>query len=322
MKHLTITESEFNDLAIQTFHHQYQTVEIYHQYVDLLKINSEAITSYLDIPFLPIKYFKSHAVIQENLSPQTIFTSSATGNSGISKHYVAAVEMYRKTALTIFQEFFGNPQAIPIMALLPSYLEREGSSLIEMVQYFISLNLRKEGGFYLYNHEELYLKLCEYKAKKEPVILFGVSFGLLDFCERYTMDFPELIIIETGGMKGKRTELTRNQLHKILKQQFNVPHVYSEYGMTELLSQAYYTSSGFFQTPCWMKVLIRDIHAPLTILPPGYNGGINIIDLANSHSCAFIATDDIGTTINNDRSFDVLGRMDHHELRGCNLMVE
>lgn len=316
------SDAEFNDSALKVFLYQYENLPLYKQYVDLLKIDPYSITTYSQIPCLPIQYFKTHPLIANGKTPQAVFTSSSTGNNGVSRHYVADLSVYRQTCIKIFDTFFANPAEFVTLALLPSYLERKGSSLIEMVRSFMELNSGENGGFFLYNHEDLYQKLLTCKTNQLRTILFGIPFGLLDFCEKYTLDFPELIIIETGGMKGRREEITRSALHEILKKKFNVPHVYSEYGMTELLSQAYYTQKKYFETPSWMRILIRDIHSPLHLIPHQQVGGINVIDLANYNSCSFIATEDLGKNIHNDRSFDVLGRVSRSELRGCNLMVE
>jgi hypothetical protein len=253
--------------------------------------------------------------------PEIIFTSSGTTGSSQSKHLVSDVRIYEESYRQCFRHFFGEINKYAILALLPSYSEREGSSLIYMVDDLIRLSENEKSGYFLYNRTDLYNTLKELQEGCVPTILIGVTYALLDFVESYSLNFPELIVMETGGMKGRRKELIRQELHDILRSGFGVNAIHSEYGMTELLSQAFSKGSGIFNCPNWMKILIRDINDPLTILPSGKTGGINIIDLANLNSCSFIASQDLGKTAE-DHSFEVLGRFDNSDIRGCNLMVE
>jgi phenylacetate-coenzyme A ligase PaaK-like adenylate-forming protein len=249
-----------------------------------------------------------------------VFSSSGTTGNQNSRHYVKDISLYEESFFRSFEMFFGKPDDYIILALLPSYLEREGSSLIYMVDHLMQKSDHPENGFYLHEYEELSGKLQILKNQGKKVILIGVSFALLDMAERHPLDFPDLVIIETGGMKGRRQELVREELHNRLKKAFSVDRICSEYGMTELLSQAYSMGEGLFMTPPWMKILIRDTNDPFTLIADGRTGGINVIDLANIHSCSFIATQDLGK-MNKDGRFEVLGRFDNSDVRGCNLMV-
>lgn len=311
----------FNELAIEIFQFQYNNNNVYKQFVDFLNIKVVEIVHYSQIPFLPVEFFKNHKVISGGRSSEIVFSSSGTTGVQTSKHYVSDINLYELSFQKAFSLFFGSPQDMIILALLPSYLERDGSSLVYMANKLISESNRPESGFYLNEYSELYALLVKLKAKKQKVLLLGVTYALLDIAEQYPIDFPELILMETGGMKGKRKELIRNELHAKLKSSFGVSQIYSEYGMTELLSQAYSIGNGIFKTPPWMKILIRDVNDPLTILQEGKAGGINVIDLANIYSCSFIATHDLGKNrINN--TFEILGRFDNSDVRGCNLLVE
>lgn len=313
-------DNDFNELAIEIFHHQLENNPVYQDFVKNLSVNTMAIKQYHQIPFLPVELFKSQIIKAGDFIPDMVFTSSGTSGQSASRHFVKDIDMYKKSFLKTFEIFFGNPEQYTILALLPSYLEREGSSLVFMVDELIKRTKKPASGFFLNNQNMLFEMLKFLKEKNEKVILFGVSFALIDFATNFPMDFPELNIIETGGMKGRRKELIRDELHSILKKGFGVKKVYSEYGMTELLSQAYSTGEGIYSTPPWMKVLVRDMNDPLTLFPDGNTGGINIIDLANVHSCSFIATQDLGRT-DADGKFEVLGRFDNSDARGCNLMV-
>ncbi len=272
------------------------------------------------IPFLPIQFFKSHTVVSNNEAPQAIFTSSGTTGMTTSQHLVTDVSLYEESYRRGFSQFYGNIENYVVLALLPSYLEREGSSLIYMVEDLIQLSNQPESGFYLNNHDELIEKLIELDSQGQNVILIGVTYALLDLIEKRKFQLQNTIIMETGGMKGKRKEMIREELHQQLCAGFGVASIHSEYGMTELLSQAYSLGEGIFECPSWMQILIRDTEDALSYITNGKTGGINVIDLANRNSCAFIATQDLGKKYANG-TFEVLGRFDNSDIRGCNLMV-
>ena len=314
------SDMDFNEVAIDIFNYQYKNNGVYKQWVDYLKVKPNSIRNYMDIPYLPISLFKSHSIKSYDTKEEIIFTSSGTTGDKTSKHFVKSIDLYRKAYMDSFHHFYGDIKDYTILALLPSYLEREGSSLILMTEDFISRSKYNESGFYLYNYEELYEQLLFLKSLNRKVILLGVSFALLEFAEKYTIDFPELIIMETGGMKGKRKELLRKELHSIYNSAFGTMSIHSEYGMTELLSQAYSKGNGIFHCPPQMKIIIRDTNDPLSLLENGKSGGINIIDLYNIHSCSFIATQDLGK-IHSHGGFEILGRFDNSDIRGCNLLV-
>ena len=314
------SHDDFNELALDIFHFQYKNNIVYNQFVDFLNIQVSKIVDYTQIPFLPVEFFKTHKVVSEEFDPEIIFSSSGTTGIQTSKHHVKNLELYELSFNKTFRLFFGSPKDFVILALLPSYLEKGGSSLVYMANKLINDSNKPESGFYLNEYKELHSLLTILKARKQKVVLLGVTYALLDLAEQFPIDFPELILMETGGMKGKRKELIRNELHTKLKTAFNVSHIYSEYGMTELLSQAYSFGEGIFKTPPWLKILIRDVNDPLSIMPISKAGGINIIDLANIYSCSFIATQDLGKTgLNN--TFEILGRFDNSDVRGCNLLV-
>jgi hypothetical protein len=281
----------------------------------------ESIKELKDIPFLPVEFFKNKDIISGPMAPEIVFTSSGTTGMAQSRHPVSDISIYEKSFRRTFELFYGDIEKNTILALLPSYSEREGSSLIYMVDDLIERSRNPSSGYFLYNHNDLYKTLSDLNEKKAPTILIGVTYALLDFAEKYKLDFPELIVMETGGMKGRRGELIREELHEILRKGFGVSAIHSEYGMTELLSQAYSFGNGIFSCPPWMRVLIRDTNDPLTILEDNKTGGINIIDLANINSCSFIATQDLGKRFS-DGSFEVLGRFDNSDIRGCNLLVQ
>ena len=314
-------ENEFNQVALKVFHYQIQNNAVYRQYVNHFRKNVAEISHYTDIPFLPIQFFKTKNISTLDIAPATTFTSSGTTGMINSRHLVYDVEWYEKSYRKTFKQFYGNIEDITILALLPSYLEREGSSLIYMVDDLIKSSRQAESNYFLYNHKELFHTLKQLKSTGKKTILIGVTYALLDFLENYQIDFPELIVMETGGMKGKRKEMIREELHQILCSGFGVDAIHSEYGMTELLSQGYSYGKGLFKTPAWMKILIRDTNDPLTLLKNSQTGALNIIDLANIHSCAFIATQDLGK-IYKDQSFEILGRFDNADIRGCNLLVQ
>lgn len=311
-------EVDFEKTALKVFRFQAENNLVYKNFIQYLNVNPSEIHSIEKIPFLPIRFFKEFEIVSGKNSPEKIFTSSGTTGSQVSKHFVTDLSFYRESLKFIFKHFYGEFSDYTIFALLPSYLERDGSSLIDMVEFWIEES--GSGGFYLYNHEELFQNLIEHEKSGKKAILIGVSFALLDFVEQFQLNLKNTIVMETGGMKGRKEEITREELHNILKKGFGLNEIHSEYGMTELLSQAYSKGNSRFETPNWMQVLIRDTEDPLSILSIGKTGGINVIDLANLNSCSFIATDDLGK-IHPDNSFEILGRFDHSDVRGCNLMV-
>ncbi len=314
------TQTEFEEMASAIFRMQYAENAVYREFCDYLRISLDDVHQAKDIPFLPISFFKSKEIISKGKTPETVFTSSGTTGSLTSRHPVSDIHIYEKSFRTAFAHFYGNIEEYCVLALLPSYLERKGSSLIYMVDDLIKKSHHPKSGFYLNDLKGLKDQLVQLEAKGTKTLLIGVSFALLDMAEKHPTRLVHTTIMETGGMKGRRKELIREELHQILKSRFGVSEIHSEYGMTELLSQAYSKGSGRFQTPPWMKILIRDTEDPLTYQPMGKTGGINIIDLANINSCAFIATQDLGKILP-DRSFEILGRFDHSDVRGCNLMV-
>lgn len=314
------SKKEFEKIALKVFRFQFDNNKVYQEFCTLLKKNKENVKSLTEIPFLPIQFFKSHEVLSSNEAIQAIFTSSGTTGMQTSKHLVTDVSLYEESYRNAFSEFYGNIEDYCVLALLPSYLEREGSSLIHMVDDLIQSSNHEDSGFYLNNYEELISKLIELENSGQNVILIGVTYALLDLIEMYQFQLKNTIIMETGGMKGKRKEMIREELHDVLYKGFGVPVIHSEYGMTELLSQAYSLGNGIFECPNWMQILIRDTEDALTYVNEGKTGGINVIDLANINSCSFIATQDLGKKYPN-HSFEVLGRFDNSDIRGCNLMV-
>ncbi|MCL6293851.1 acyl transferase [Jejuia spongiicola] len=313
-------QTEFEDLAIQVFNYQFKNNRVYRSFCDLLYKHPSDVKTIKDIPFLPIQFFKSHEILSSKNKAETIFTSSGTTGSKTSKHYVTDLEIYKQSFTKGFLQFYDNIEDYVVLALLPSYLEREGSSLVYMVSEMISQSKHPESGFYLNNFSELKDTLISVDSQNRKVLLIGVSFALLDLVETYQFNLNNTIIMETGGMKGRRKELIRADLHKNLKAGFGVENIHSEYGMTELLSQAYSNGNGIFNCPNWMRILTRDTEDALSIQPSGKTGGINVIDLANINSCSFIANQDLGRTFKNG-SFEVIGRFDNSDIRGCNLMV-
>ena len=314
------SKKEFHNLTLKTFRFQYENNPVYQDFCNHLKKNPSNVKQLEDIPFLPIQFFKSHDVLSSQESIKTIFTSSGTTGIQTSRHLVTDVEIYKKSFQDAFKIFYGNIEDYVVLALLPSYLEREGSSLIFMVQELIELSNQPESGFYLHDYSELISKIKSLESQGKNILLIGVTYALLDLIEIEKLSLKSCIIMETGGMKGKRKEMIREELHQILCDGFGVNVIHSEYGMTELLSQAYSLGNGIFECPPWMDILIRDTEDALEILPHGKTGGINVIDLANQNSCAFIATQDLGKKYEN-QTFEVLGRFDHSDIRGCNLMV-
>ncbi|MBN2173591.1 MAG: acyltransferase [Bacteroidales bacterium] len=309
---------EFNDIALKIFQFQYTHNPVYRAFVDFQVTNISKIEHYSQIPFLPIEFFKTHQIICEGYNPQITFESSGTTGNQASRHHIARVKIYEESFLKGFELFYGKPSEFIFLALLPAYLERTGSSLVYMVDQLIRKSDHPSSNFFLNNLSELKSILVQKHNRK--VILIGVSFALLDLAEQFELEIPGVIVMETGGMKGRRKEMIRVELHQKLKEHLNIPVVHSEYGMTELLSQAYSKRDGIFNCPPWMKILIRDMNDPKTIMNKQQTGGINVIDLANIYSCSFIATQDLGK-MHADGSFEVLGRFDNSDIRGCNLMV-
>ncbi len=314
-------EKQFNDAALAVFRHQAACCVPYHQFITHLNIQTDQVTREADIPYLPINFFKSHRVVSNTDAEEIIFSSSGTTGQIQSRHFVTDLKVYEDSFNKAFEQFYGKVNDICLLALLPSYLERDGSSLIYMIDALLHQSKHPDSGYFLHNHEELYHKLTALKKAGQKTILIGVTYALLDFLELYQLDFPDLIVMETGGMKGKRKEMVREELHEILKSGFGVDAIHSEYGMTELLSQAYSSGNGIFDCPNWMKIVLRDTNDPLTLLNSNQTGGINIIDLANINSCSFIATQDLGRLLPGG-SFEVLGRFDNADIRGCNLLVQ
>lgn len=313
------SEEKFNELCLDVFHYQVENNKVYRKYIDLLGVRPKEITHFESIPFMPIELFKTHEVICGERSGEEVeFSSSGTTGTTTSKHIVKDIDLYEESFLKSFELFYGSPKEYRILALLPSYLERSGSSLIYMVDHLIKKSDHPDSGFFLDNLSELKTLLTRKSEKK--TLLIGVSFALLDLVEDGALKLENTIVMETGGMKGRRKEMTREELHKKLSRGLGVQKIHSEYGMTELLSQGYSSGDGVFNCPPWMRILTRDTNDALTILPRGKSGGINVIDLANVHSCSFLATSDLGK-VREDGSFEVLGRFDHSDMRGCNLLV-
>jgi len=312
---------EFDDSCLEIFWNQSRHCAVYAQYLALLGVDPKTVKQPERIPFLPIDFFKKHTILSVNQEPKVVFSSSGTTGSVQSKHAVVDITIYEKSFRTAFTQFYGSPEDWTILALLPSYAEREGSSLIYMVDDLIRESRNPLSGYFLYDHAALFDRLQQLKASAGKTLLIGVTYALLDFVENYQIDFPELVVMETGGMKGRRREMIREEVHERLCAGFRLPAIHSEYGMTELLSQAYSSGNGLFRCPPWMKIVIRDTNDPFAILPAGLTGGINVIDLANVQSCAFIATQDLGKA-HSDGHFEVLGRFDQSDIRGCNLLVQ
>lgn len=316
-------DGNFNELALAVFNFQYQHNEIYRKYCDLLHTDTAAVNSIEKIPFLPVSFFKTHTVTTTIFDAATVFESSGTTGTASSRHFVKNIALYEKSFIKGFEHFYGAPAGKCILGLLPSYLERGNSSLVYMVQQLVAMSQHTLSGFYLDDFEKLRTTLLHNEILKQPTILIGVTYALLHFAEKYPMQLRNTIIMETGGMKGRREEMTRKQVHEILRKQFGTALVHSEYGMTELLSQAYSKGDGIFHCSPWMKVLLREEDDPFEIKQSGntnLTGCINIIDLANLYSCSFIATEDMGK-LYSDGSFEVMGRMDNSDIRGCSLMA-
>jgi phenylacetate-coenzyme A ligase PaaK-like adenylate-forming protein len=314
------SQKQFEKIALKVFRFQYENNMIYREFCDFLKVEKQSVKTLQQIPFLPIQFFKNHNVVSNTNEIQETFTSSGTTGMITSKHLVTDVSLYEQSYRNAFSEFYGNIEDYAVLALLPSYIERSGSSLIYMVKDLIELSNNEHSGFYLNNYDDLISKLVELDNAGQNILLIGVTYALLDLVEKQKYELKNTIIMETGGMKGKRKEMIREELHEILCDGFGVQNIHSEYGMTELFSQAYSLGNGIFECPSWMQILIRDTEDALTYVSNGKTGGINIIDLANINSCSFIATQDLGKKYPNN-SFEVLGRFDNSDIRGCNLMV-
>ncbi|WP_461640503.1 LuxE/PaaK family acyltransferase [Labilibaculum euxinus] len=313
-------ENDFEKTALRIFQYQATNNIVYKEYLKHLKFDISTVKTLTQIPFLPIDFFKSHKVVSTTKKEQAIFTSSGTTGNLTSRHYVPDLKIYEASFTKGFEQYYGAVSDYCILALLPSYLEREGSSLIYMMEKLIKDSKHEKSGFYLHNHEELIATISDLKKQNQKILLLGVSFALLDLAEKFQLDLDDVIVMETGGMKGRRKEITREELHAFLTQRLGVEKIHSEYGMTELLSQAYSKGDSLFFTPSWMKILIRDTYDPFSYEQQGRSGGVNVIDLANIHSCSFIETQDLGR-IHADGSFEILGRFDHSDIRGCNLLV-
>ncbi len=313
-------DDDFNSICLEIFRYQFETNPVYKEFAQLLRVNPSAIKNYSEIPFLPVGFFRDHEIKSgEGSSFDKIFTSSGTTGSIPSKHIIKDLGLYKESFTRGFRLFFGDQGSFRFLSLLPGYLERQGSSLVYMMDCLIRESVHNGSGFFLDDKKALHETLKN-TMPGVTTILFGASYALLDFAEEFHSVPEGVIVMETGGMKGRRKEMVREELHEILCRSFNVDKIHSEYGMTELLSQAYSHGHGIFRTPPWMKVLIRDTNDPLSFLPAGQTGGVNIIDLANLYSCAFIATQDLGR-MHNDGSFEILGRFDDSDVRGCNLLV-
>ncbi len=315
------TRKEFHKIAMKVYRYQYEQNLVYREFCELIRKTPAEVKSLEQVPFLPIEFFKSKDVLSTKDLVQTTFTSSGTTGSITSKHHVTDLNYYQESFRKGFSYFYGPIEDYVVLALLPSYLEREDSSLIYMAEDFIKQSNHPESGFYLHNYQELIDNLETLESEGKNVLLLGVTYALLDIIEQHQFQLNNTIIMETGGMKGKRKEMIREELHQILCKGFGVPKIHSEYGMTELLSQSYSLGDGLFQCPPWMDIIIRDTEDPLTIISvPGKTGGVNIIDLANINSCSFIATQDLGKKYS-DGQFEILGRFDNSDIRGCNLMI-
>jgi phenylacetate-coenzyme A ligase PaaK-like adenylate-forming protein len=311
--------ADFDNRCLEMFRFQYDNNQIYRQWCDALGRTAGNVDSLEAVPFLPISFFKTNKVVTADFDAAVVFESSGTTATTSSRHYVKDVAMYRQSFLQAFHQFYGDPSDYCILALLPSYLERGGSSLVYMVNELISQSKHPDSGFYLHEYEALAAKLSALERSGQQTILFGVTYALLDFAEAHPMQLQNTTIIETGGMKGRKKEMTRWEVHQILQHQFGLKDIHSEYSMTELLSQAYSAGDGKFHCPSWMKILVRSEDDPLEVKQQG-RGVVNIIDLANVYSCSFIATDDAGI-LHHDGSFEVLGRVDNSDVRGCSLLV-
>ncbi|MBQ3733516.1 MAG: acyltransferase [Bacteroidales bacterium] len=313
------SEADFEATALLVFELQYENNTVYRTYCQHIGKSKGNVRNLSEIPFLPISFFKTHDVKTGDFEPELIFRSSGTTGMERSRHLIKDAALYRKSLIESFRHFYGNPSDYVFLALLPNYIEQKNSSLIYMMEELMRESGAKENGYYLYNHKDMYQKLIQLRDNQQKTILWGVTFALLDFAEQYTINFPQLIVFETGGMKGRRKEMVKEELYDILRKAFGVADIHSEYGMCELLSQAYSKGGNIFSTPPWMQLRLRSEKDPFDGSNQMATGVINIIDLANLHSCAFIATEDLGRRHPN--GIEILGRMDHSQTRGCSLMV-
>jgi phenylacetate-coenzyme A ligase PaaK-like adenylate-forming protein len=318
-KVFSVKEENFEALALEVFDFQYKNNPVYQAYVQALQVNPASVTSLEQIPFLPIRFFKSHTIKTTSFEPKVVFESSGTTGVINSRHFIKDLLLYEESFSKGFELFYGSFNNWCIIGLLPSYLERRNSSLVYMANKLIQQSQHPQSGFYLNEYDKLFALFNKLEQEKQKTLLIGVSFALLDFTEKFPLQLQSTIVMETGGMKGRRREMIREELHSCLKNKLGVNAVHSEYGMTELLSQAYSKGEGVFNCPPWMKIMIRDDEDPLLIKKSG-SGAVNIIDLANIYSCCFIATDDVGR-VNSNGSFEIAGRMDGSDQRGCSLMV-
>lgn len=313
------SDLEFERAALEVFKHQAKSCAVYTDFLRFLKVDVTSVTSIKKIPFLPIQFFKSHQITTSKRGVEQVFLSSGTGGAQ-SQHFVTDISLYEESYRKGFQHFYGSIEDYTVLALLPSYMQRDGSSLIYMVDDLIKKSKNIESGFFLENTQKMTKIIQNHSENDKKLLILGVSYALLDLVESRKFDLKEAVIMETGGMKGRRKELVRQELHQILCEGFGVDKIHSEYGMTELLSQGYSKGNGVFETPNWMKIVARDTEDALTLLPTGKTGGINVIDLANINSCSFIATQDLGKVFANG-TFEIIGRFDNSDIRGCNLMV-
>jgi Acyl-protein synthetase, LuxE len=317
-KIFTLEYTEFEAVALATFRFQYSQNNTYRQYVNQLGIDPSSVATIEKIPFLPIDFFKTHRIVTSEFTYEAFFETSGTTQIVPGRHYIKDLSLYRQSFEKGFERCYGPVKNWCILGLLPSYLERKNSSLVMMVNELIRMSQHEQSGFYLYEYEKLFEILQELERQQRKTLLIGVSFALLDFSERFSQPLKHTTLMETGGMKGRREEMTRAELHAILRRSWGLQAIHSEYGMTELLSQAYSKGEGIFECPPWMKIILREEDDPLRLHRRG-RGLINIIDLANIYSCSFIATDDIGI-VHPDASFEVMGRRDNSDLRGCSLL--
>jgi phenylacetate-coenzyme A ligase PaaK-like adenylate-forming protein len=313
---------EFETLALEIFRYQAESNTVYKEFLKGLRRDPATVNNITDIPFLPIEFFRNHKVISGGGAPVCVFESSGTTGMKTSRHYITDTGIYEESFLKSFRQFYNDPGDLFIAALLPSYLERGNSSLVYMADRLITLSTRNGSSFFLEDYENLLIALDKAKENGIKAMLLGVSFALLDLAEKYAPDLSGIIVAETGGMKGRRKEMTRSELHSVLKEKFKIRNIHSEYGMTELLSQAWSQGDGIYNCPPWMKILLREINDPLAVFDEtGISGGINIIDLANINSCSFIASGDLGKLLPGG-GFEVQGRFDNSDIRGCNLLVQ
>jgi len=316
-----LSDEEFLRIALELFNFQYINNPVYRRWTDLLKIPPESVQSLEQLPFLPVEFFKSHQVISTPVNAKTVrFTSSATTSQIPATHFVNDVSFYEESFLKCFNFFYGSPEDYCILALLPNYLQRQGSSLVYMCAELIRRSNHRHSGFFLDNVDDLLLSIEQLNSSHQKVVLIGVSYALMDLCDRNVALNKNFTVMETGGMKGTRKELLKPELHDYLKNGFQVTSIHSEYGMTELLSQGYSTGNGEFRFPSWVKPLVREVDDPLKMRYDHRTGGINMIDLANINSCSFIATKDLGRITENG-TLELMGRYDNSDVRGCNLMV-